>query len=179
MAAFALTLAELSNCNRDIRSGRDTVSVSVLGQVPWEAESGWRFACRRPSSSSVKEEGGNNGETENLSYQEFANEASACLTGNCTGIALQSHPESRQGGCALHRVLDTGSSWGEAQLWMRWSPLAKDNSQGRAQWSVISRCVFLSLEESGPQSWGESAKQITVSTAVSYPCYFLHTNPGF
>ena len=47
-----------------------------------------------------------------LSYQEFANEASACLTENCTGIALQSHPESRQGGCTLHWVLDTCSSWG-------------------------------------------------------------------
>lgn len=56
VADFALTLAELSNYNRDTRPGRDTVSVSVLGQVPWEAESGWRFACRRPiSSTSVRE----------------------------------------------------------------------------------------------------------------------------
>lgn len=56
VAAFALTLAELSNCNRDIRPGRDTVSVSVLGQVSWEAESGWRFACRRLiSSTSVRD----------------------------------------------------------------------------------------------------------------------------
>ena len=68
---------------------------------------------------------------------------------------------------------------GRVELWVRWFPLAKDNSQRGAQWSVIRSRVFLILGESGPQFWGEAAKQITVSTTVSYSCYFLHTNPGF
>lgn len=180
MAAFALTLAELSNCNRDTRPGRDTVSVSVLGQVPWEAESGWRFACRRPiSSTSVRErrrKQWGNGEFElprickwslSLSYRE--------LHWNCP--AEPSWIKARR----LYPTLGPGYMLilGRAELWVRWFPLAKDNSQRGAQWSVIRSRVFLILGEAGPQFWGEAAKQVTVSTTVSYSCYFLHTNPGF
>lgn len=35
-----------------------------------------------------------------LNYHAFASEVSACLTGDYAGMALQSGPESRQGGWA-------------------------------------------------------------------------------
>ena len=105
MAAFALTLAELSNCNWDTRPGRDTVPVSVLGQVPWEAESGMEICMQQTyqevlsSSTSVREWGRKEWESGEVELPRICN-WSLSLTGNCTGMALQSNPEARQGGWA-------------------------------------------------------------------------------
>lgn len=99
VAAFVLHWQSWVIATGTVRPGRNTISVSDLSQFPWEADSRMEICMKEtywqvPSSSmSIREWG-------RKDWKNSEGFAKSCLAGNCTWMALQSDPESRQGGWA-------------------------------------------------------------------------------